>query len=149
MAPTMSPDLGVLLAASRADHPQHGPAIAWLRQAIAACATGGSIEILPMVAAGFLRLASSRRIFIAPTPISAAIAFIDSLLVIPGIEMAEPEREWPTFRQLSGDHELAGNDIMAAWTAAAIRAVGSHLVTFDRGFTRLLGRTEVTVLDPA
>ncbi len=30
-----------------------------------------------------------------------------------------------------------------------IKTIGSHLVTFDRGFMRLLGRTELTVLKPA
>jgi predicted nucleic acid-binding protein len=30
----MTPDLNVLLAASRADHPQHRPALSWLEQAI-------------------------------------------------------------------------------------------------------------------
>jgi predicted nucleic acid-binding protein len=54
----------------------------------------------------------------------------------------------PTLRQLSRDHDLAANDITDAWIAAAAGTLGSHLVTFDRGFTRLLGRTELTVLSP-
>lgn len=29
------------------------------------------------------------------------------------------------------------------------RTIGSHLVTFDRGFMQLPGRTELTVLKPA
>jgi toxin-antitoxin system PIN domain toxin len=145
----MAPDLNVLLAASRTDHPQHGPALAWLKQAIAGCATGGSIEILPMVAAGFLRLATNPKVFAAPMPVVAAVEFIDSLLAIPGVDMPELGREWPTLRQLSRDHSLAANDITDAWIAAAVRTLGSHLVTFDRGFTRLLGRTELSLLDPA
>jgi uncharacterized protein len=58
----VAPDLNVLLAASRTDHPQHTPALRWLEQAIADCATGGAIEVLPMVAAGFLRLATNPRV---------------------------------------------------------------------------------------
>jgi len=144
----MAPDLSVLLAASRSDHPQHRPALAWLKTAVAKCALGGSVEILPMVAAGFLRLATNRKVFVRPMPIAAAIEFIDSLLAIPGIDMPELGREWPTLRQLSRDHELAANDITDAWIAAAVRTLGSHLVTFDRGFTRLLGRAELTLLEP-
>ncbi len=102
-----------------------------------------------MIAAGFLRLATNAKVFVAPTPIGAALEFIDSLLAIPGVDMPELGREWPTLRQLSRDHELAANDITDAWIAAAVRTLGSHLVTFDRGFTRLLARTEVTVLKPA
>lgn len=101
-----------------------------------------------MVATGFLRLATHPKVFVAPTPIAAAIEFIDSLLAIPGVDMPELGREWPTLRQLSRDHDLAANDITDAWIAAAVRTLGSHLVTFDRGFTRLLGRTELTVLSP-
>jgi toxin-antitoxin system PIN domain toxin len=144
----MAPDLNVLLAASRTDHPQHEPASGWLALAIAGCATGQNVEILPMVAAGFLRLATNPKIFVVPTPIGEAIAYIDSLLSIPGIDMPELGREWPTLRQLSRDHRLAANDITDAWIAAAVRTLGSHLVTFDRGFRRLLGRTELTVLSP-
>ena len=145
----MAPDLNVLLAASRTDHPQHKPARRWLAEAITKCDAGGSIEILPMVAAGFLRLATNPRVFVTPTSIGAAIAFIDSLLAIPGVDMPELGREWPTLRQLCRDRNLAANHITDAWIAAAVRTLGSHLVTFDRGFTDLLGRTELTLLEPA
>ena len=145
----MAPDLNVLLAASRTDHPQHKPARRWLEQAVNTCAAGGSVEILPMVAAGFLRLATNPRVFVAPTSIAAATAFLDSLLSVPGVDMPELGREWPTLRQLCRDHDLAANAITDAWIAAAVRTLGSHLVTFDRGFMHLLGRTELTVLKPA
>jgi toxin-antitoxin system PIN domain toxin len=142
----MTPDLNVLLAASRTDHPHHKPALEWLTGAIAGCESGGSIELLPMVVTGFLRLATNRKIFVEPMPIDAAIDFVDSLLAIGGIDMPELGREWPTLRQLSREHKLAANDITDAWIAAAVRTLGGHLVTFDRGFTRLLGRTELTLL---
>jgi len=144
----MTPDLNVLLAASRIDHPQHSPALGWLKQAIAACDAGGNIEVLPMVAAGFLRISTNRKVFVAPMTIGAAVDFLESLLRIPGVNMPELGREWPALRQLSLDHDLKTNDITAAWIAAAVRTLGGHLVTFDRGFTRFLGRTELTVLKP-
>lgn len=144
----MTPDLNVLLAASRSDHSQHKPALVWLQQAVDRCDTGGSIELLPMVTAGFLRLSTNTRLFANPTPIAAAVAFVDSLLAIPGVVMSELGREWPTLRQLSCDLKLAANDITDAWIAAAVRTIGGHLVTFDRGFTRLLSRVELTVLKP-
>jgi len=80
--------------------------------------------------------------------IGAAADFIDSLLAIPGVDMPELGREWPALRQLSREHDLKANDIPDAWIAAAVRTLGGHLVTFDRGFTRFLGRTELTVLKP-
>jgi len=143
----MAPDLNVLLAASRTDHPQHKIAFAWLEDAVADCESGRSIEILPMVAAGFLRLATNPKVFRSPTPIADAIAFIDSLLATPGVEIAELGREWPTLKQLTRDHDLAANDITDAWIAASVKTIGAHLVTFDRGFKRLLSRTELTLLE--
>jgi len=144
----MTPDLNVLLAASRTDHPQYRPALSWLEQAIVECETGKSIELLPMVTAGFLRLATNPRIFASPMPINAAVAFVDSLLAVPGVEIAELGREWPTLRQLSCELGLAANSITDAWIAAAVRTIGSHLVTFDKDFRRLLGNAELTVLKP-
>jgi predicted nucleic acid-binding protein len=37
-------------------------------------------------------------------------------------------------RQLSCDLKLTANAITDAWIAAAVRAIGGHLVTFDRDF---------------
>ncbi len=83
-----------------------------------------------------------------PLAIADAISFIDALLSVPGVEVSELGREWPTLRQLCIDQALSANDVPDAWIAAAVRATGSHLVTFDRGFSRLLGRSELTVLQP-
>jgi predicted nucleic acid-binding protein len=66
-----------------------------------------------------------------------------------GVEMPELGRDWPTLRELATANNLAANDLTGAWIAAAVRTIGSHLVTFDRGFTRLLGRSELTVLSPS
>lgn len=143
----MTPDINVLIAASRSDHVHHRPALAWLNEAIAACGIGGTLEILPMVATGFLRLATNPKVFVHPTPTSDALAFLDALLDIPGVEMPELGREWPALRQLCREGKLAANKIPDAWIAAAVRTLGEHLVTFDRGFSRLLGRNELTVLE--
>ncbi len=101
-----------------------------------------------MVVAGFLRLATHARVFREPAPPKSAVAFIDSLLAVPGVEIAELGREWPALRRMLCDHSISGNDVPDAWIAAAVQTLGEHLVTFDRGFLRLLGRTEMTLLSP-
>lgn len=142
----MIPDINVLVAASRADHPHHQVARTWLASALAECATGGSLEILPVVAAGFLRLVTNDRIFSEPTPISEALAFIDALLAVAGTEMIPIGREWPQLRRICHEHDLSGNATPDAWIAAAVQALGGRLVTFDRDFTRLLGKSELLLL---
>lgn len=144
----MTPDVNVLLAASRTDHPHHSVASAWLERAVATAETGGSLLVLPMVIAGFLRLATNPKIFRDPTPPEAAVAFVDSLLAVPGVELADLGREWPALRRLMHQHELAGNDVPDAWIAAAVQTLGTRLVTFDRGFQRWLSRSELTLLSP-
>jgi len=145
----MTPDVNVLLAAARADHPHHSIAGAWLNEAVAAAETGGSLVVLPMVLSGFLRLATHAKVFRHPTPPEAAIAFVDSLLGAPGVEVAELGREWPALRRLILENELAANDVPDAWIAAAAQTLGCRLVTFDRGFERWLGRSALTLLRPA
>jgi predicted nucleic acid-binding protein len=68
----MTPDVNVLVAASRSDHPHHQSAITWLEAALTNCSRGERLRLLPMVAAGFLRLVTHPRVFVEPTPLAAA-----------------------------------------------------------------------------
>ncbi len=40
------------------------------------------------------------------------------------------------------------NDLPDAWLAAATIHLGEHLVSFDRAFKRLIGRSQFTLLEP-
>jgi uncharacterized protein len=142
----MVPDVNVLVAASRSDHLYHKPAYACLNDAIAACAEGASLKLMPMVVASFLRLVTNQKIFVHPTPVQHAVEFIDALLATPGIEMPPLSAEWPLLRQLCLEKHLAANDIPDAWLAAAVIQLGEHLVTFDADFKKLLRRQQLTVL---
>ena len=144
----MTPDVNVLVAASRSDHPHHKIAFSSLSATIAASAEGVSLQLMPMVVASFLRLVTNPKIFIQPTPIEDALGFLDALFVVPGVGMPPLHAEWPIFRQLCIEKKLAANAIPDAWLAAAVIQRGEHLVTFDAGFKKLLKRTQVTVLSP-
>lgn len=144
----MTPDVNVLVAASRSDHPHHRAAYACLKDALAACATGGTLKLMPMVTASFLRLVTHPKIFVHPTPIADAIRFVDAILAVPGAEMPALGAEWPVMREICIDRKLAANAIPDAWLAAAVVHLGEHLVTFDSDFKKLLKRSQVTILDP-
>lgn len=45
--------------------------------------------------------------------------------------------------------QLTGNDLPDAWLSAAVAHLGEHLVSFDRDFRKLLGRSQFTLLTPA
>ena len=144
----MTPDVNVLVAASRADHPHHAVARAWLDEAIDASAAGAAFALMPMVLASFLRLVTSAKIFRQATPIEDAVAFVDALLASPGVHLAPLGPEWPKLRRLCLERQLGGNDVPDAWLAAAVSHLGEHLVSFDRDFRKLLSRSQFTLLPP-
>ena len=145
----MTPDVNVLVAASRADHPHHAVAHDWLESAIGSTGTGAALTLMPMVLARFLRLVTSPKIFRFATPIEDAVAFVDALLASPGVQLAPLGPEWSKLRQLCLDKQLGGNDVPDAWLSAAVTHLGEHLVSFDRDFRKLLARGQFTWLAPA
>jgi predicted nucleic acid-binding protein len=83
----MTPNMTVLVAASRSDHPHHPVAIRWLDDALDACALGQGLALLPMVAAGFLRVVTHPRLFMEPTPLAAAQEFLAAVLAVDGVAL--------------------------------------------------------------
>ncbi|WP_118181155.1 TA system VapC family ribonuclease toxin [Paraburkholderia phosphatilytica] len=142
----MTPDVNVLVAASRSDHPHHRIARTWLEQALVDAQRGTTLTLQPMVTSSFLRLVTHPRIFKEPTPISAALEFVDAILDAPGVAQPEIGREWKKLRDLCISKSLNANDLPDAWLAAAVMQQGEHLVTFDADFRRLLPRGQYTRL---
>lgn len=142
----MTPDVNVLVAASRSDHPHHAAARTWLEQAIADASQGTPLKLQPMVIASFLRLVTHSRIFIHPTPMPEALRFVDALLTAPGVEQPALGAEWPALRKLCAEKVLAANEVPDAWLAAAVIYQSEHLVSFDADFKRLLSRAQFTRL---
>jgi toxin-antitoxin system PIN domain toxin len=142
----VTPDVNVLVAASRTDHPHHRPALAWLQEALMATGRGRRFSLMPMVAAGFLRLVTHPKVFLEPTPLAQAQDFLTAIEDTPGVAMMPLGKEWPLFEHLCQQHGLAGNAIPDAWIAAAVLANHDHLVSFDQGFRQLLRPHQLTLL---
>lgn len=142
----MTPDVNVLVAAFRQDHPHHAVARQWLKETLLTCQSGATFSILPMVAAGFLRLVTHAKVFVQPTPSEDALAFLHALLSIPGVKLLPLSGEWTHFTALCAGHRLMGNAIPDAWIAASVRHNHLHLVTFDKGFRRFLKPGRLTIL---
>jgi toxin-antitoxin system PIN domain toxin len=144
----MTPDVNVLVAASRADHPHHQTALTWLTQAMAHARTRADLKLLGTVVASFLRLVTHPKVFAMPTPTTQAVAFIDSLLTCPGAAMLATQDEWPKLRALCLDQNLSANALPDAWIAACVLQQQEVLVTFDRDFVRLLPPKRLQLLQP-
>jgi toxin-antitoxin system PIN domain toxin len=142
----VTPDVNVLVAASRSDHPHHGVARGWLEQALVDAAQGATLRLQPMVIASFLRLVTHPRVFVQPTPMAEALRFVDALLGRPGVERPDLGPEWPALRSLCEGQALAANDIPDAWLAAAALHQGDQVASFDADFKRLLPRSQFSLL---
>lgn len=142
----MTPDVNVLLAASRSDHPHHEVARSWLEQALVDAAQGRALRLQPMVIASFLRLVTHPRIFVQPTPMREALRFVEALLGARGVELAQLGAEWPRLHKLCAEKALSANDVPDAWLAAAAMQQAEHVVSFDADFRRLLPRAQFTLL---
>lgn len=142
----MTPDVNVLVAASRSDHPHHAAARTWLKQAITDASQGTPLKLQPMVIASFLRFVTHSKTFIHPTPMPEALRFVNALLSAPGVEQPALGAEWPALHKQCTDKALTANDVPDAWLAAAVIYQGEHLVSFDADFKRLLSRAQFTRL---
>ena len=117
-----------------------------MTEAVTAAGSGAGLLIFPMVLASYLRLVMHPKVFPAPTGASDAAAFADALFSAPGVQLVPLGDEWPMLRAACLTKKLKANDVPDAWLAAAVQTAGDHLATFDKGFGRLLRRTELTVL---
>jgi predicted nucleic acid-binding protein len=79
----MAPDVNVLVAASRSGHPHHAVARTWLEEALSAAEDGAAFTLMPMVLASLLRLVTSPKTLVQPTPITEAVAFADAIVAAP------------------------------------------------------------------
>jgi predicted nucleic acid-binding protein len=114
-----------------------------------AARTGAALTLMPIVLASLPRLVTSPEIFQQATPIDDAVAFVDALMALPGVQLAPLGPERATLRQLGLDKRLGGHDLPDAWLSAAVVHLGEHLVSFDRDFRKLLKRGQLAWLAPA
>ena len=127
-------DVNVVLAASRADHPHHGPVRAWFDDLLAA---DDDFTVPTIVWASFLRLATNRRVFPVPTPRSAAFAFIDATCAQPHHVLTGPgPRHLDLLRTVCDEADATGDLVPDAVIAAVAVEQGCEVVSMDRDFAR-------------
>jgi toxin-antitoxin system PIN domain toxin len=145
----MTPDVNVLVAAFRPDHPHHLSARAWLDDAVVQAANGrSSLTLMGTVVTGFLRITTNPKIFRETDPLQDVSDFIDSLLSCPGVQFQPQGATWPNLRQVCLAQQATGNLITDAWIAAMVMQSGETLCTFDRDFFRLLPSAQLLLLKP-
>jgi uncharacterized protein len=127
-------DVNVLVYAHRVDLQQHEQ----YEPLLASWANGSQPIGLPgVVLAGFLRLATNRRVFVEPTPTSVAWEFVDRLLEARAtVQLPAGSRHWSHVRTLAHDIDARGGDIADTDLAAYALENNATLISTDRGFAR-------------
>ena len=127
-------DVNVVLAAHRADHPDHASVRGWFDAMIA----GDERFTVPaFVWTSFLRLATNRRVFEVPTPRPEAFAFVEATTAQPlHLQVSPGPRHLALLRRLCDEADALGDLIVDAAVAAIAAEHGCDVVTLDRDFAR-------------
>lgn len=136
-------DVNVVLAGHRADHPHHAQVRAWMEVLID---DRGDFGVPSTVWASFLRIATNRRVFAVPTPLSDAFTYIDATTAQAGFLRLDPgTRHLQLVRRLCEEGDATGDLVPDAVLGALAVEHGATVVTLDRDFARF---SSVRVLRP-
>lgn len=127
-------DVNVLLAAHRDDHPHHDLVRPWFDEMLT---QDEPFAVADMTWASFIRIATSRRIFVVPTPLDAAFGFLKAVRAQPQhVALAPGERHLGPFEALCHAADAIGDLAADAYLAAVAVEQGCELISLDRDFAR-------------
>jgi uncharacterized protein len=127
-------DANILIYAVNADAPHHARSRRWLEESLSGTEPVG----LPWNSIlAFLRITTRRQIFQNPLATEDAVAYVDSWLEQPPVELVVPgPNHWAVFRSLVAASGTAGNLTSDAHLAALAIEGGWTLVSSDHDFRR-------------
>lgn len=140
-------DVNVVLAAHRDDHPHHRVVRPWFDELLDG---DTSFTVPDTVWASFVRIATNRRIFVAPTPTSAAFDFCRAVREQPRHHTLVPgDEHLGLFERLCLDADATGDLAADAYLAALALEHGCRLASLDRDFARFTTLDWIRPGDPA
>jgi uncharacterized protein len=137
------PDVNVLILAHRDGQEHHEETWEWLKQEVN---SRRPFAMTDVVVAGFLRIVTNPRVYARPSPLKAALDFVDGLTGRSTcVPVSAGPRHWFILRRLLIEADARGNLVPDAHLAAIAIEHGATIATRDRGFTRFPG---LAWLDP-
>lgn len=131
------PDVNVLIAAYRADSPEHQRCRTWL---ISVANGDDAFAVSELVLSGFLRIVTNPRAFKQPSSLAGALEFVNTLRAVPHcVDLRPKERHWRIFTRLCELAEARGDLVSDAYHAALAIESGSEWITLDGDFARFPG----------
>ncbi|MDQ3677028.1 MAG: type II toxin-antitoxin system VapC family toxin [Actinomycetota bacterium] len=127
-------DVNVVLAAHRVDHSQHAALRPWFDELL----EGPEPFAVPNVVwASFVRLATNRRVFARPSPLSEAFNFLDAVCDQPHhLLLAPGPRHLELLRRICLEADATGDLVCDAVIAAIALEHGCAVASLDRDFAR-------------
>jgi toxin-antitoxin system PIN domain toxin len=127
-------DVNVLVSAMREDAPRHTIMKGYLERLRRAPEPFGVSELVLSAA---LRVLTNPRVFVPPTPLDAAIAWVVALRATPNLVLVAPgPRHWEIFLELLDETGAIGNLVPDAWHAALALEHGCEWISEDADFGR-------------
>jgi hypothetical protein len=127
-------DVSVMVAAFRADHPDHTTALPYVERCLA---SREQVAVPWNVWWSFLRVVTHPRIFDPPATVEEALAFVAAFRSQPEFLESEPgPTHLESLRASTASGEATGNLIPDAALAALAADHGATVVTYDRDFAR-------------
>jgi hypothetical protein len=130
-------DVNLLLYAHNTSAREHAVAAPWLKEALSGPKTVGfSWQTI----LGFLRLATTPKLFARPLELDEALGTVGAWLARDNVEIVDPtDRHWRILSELLPKSQARGPLIMDAHLAALAIEHGATLCTNDRDFLRFPG----------
>lgn len=130
-------DINIFIYAHREDAPNHLAFRRWLEETFQREQNFG---ISDLVLSGFLRVVTHPRIFNPPTPMEAALRFVDQLKTHPNAIPVYPgPKHWEIFIGLCKTAGVKGNLVADAYLAALAIESGCEWISTDRDYSRFPG----------
>ncbi len=127
-------DVNVIVTAMREDAPRHPQVRDYVESLRRAPEPFGLSDL---VLSGALRVLTHPRVFVPPTPVARARAFIDALRASSNAVILAPgARHWAIFSELLAESGATGNLVADAWHAALVIEHGCEWISDDADFAR-------------
>lgn len=128
------PDVNILVYAHREDAPNHTAYRDWLESRVNSDQAYGMADL---VLSGFLRVVTHPRVFVRPSTLEQALAFVGEIRNQPNCVLIAPgPRHWSIFKDLCRAANAKGNLVPDAYLAALAIESGSEWITTDQDFSR-------------
>ena len=128
------PDVNILIYAHREDESTHRAYRVLLERLVS---SGEAFGLSVLVAVGFVRIVTNRKIYDDPTPLEVALASVDRIASSPGCRLVTPNADHlAQVGELCRATAATGKLVADAQHAAVAIAEGCTWVTRDRDFAR-------------